>query len=201
MTRHRSDGKHWLAGLWRAFTSPSARWSFGAILIAGGIGGVLLWGGFNTFMEYTNTLEFCVSCHEMETTVYQEYKKSPHYENASGVRAVCADCHVPKDWGAKVLRKIQASSEIFHKLAGTVDTPEKFEAKRRQLAERVWATMKANNSRECRNCHEYQAMAFHKQRTESQQKMQLEAAPKNMACVECHKGIAHKFPLPPRDDE
>lgn len=61
MTRHRSGGKHWLAGLWRAFTSPSARWSFGAILIAGGIGGVLLWGGFNTFMEYTNTLEFCVS--------------------------------------------------------------------------------------------------------------------------------------------
>lgn len=201
MTRHPSAGKHWLAVLWRAFASPSARWSFGAILIAGGISGVVLWGGFNTFMEYTNTLEFCVSCHEMETTVYQEYKKSPHYENASGVRAVCADCHVPKDWGAKVLRKIQASNEIFHKLAGTVDTPEKFEAKRRELAERVWAAMKANNSRECRNCHDYKAMAFHKQRTEAQQKMQTEAAPKNMACIECHKGIAHKFPLAPRDDE
>lgn len=201
MTRHHSAGKHWLAGLWRVFSSPSARWSFGAILIAGGISGVLLWGGFNTFMEYTNTLEFCVSCHEMETTVYQEYKKSPHYENASGVRAVCADCHVPKDWGAKVLRKIQASNEIFHKLAGTIDTPEKFEAKRRELAERVWAAMKANNSRECRNCHDYKAMAFHKQRTESQQKMQLEGAPKNMACIECHKGIAHKFPQLPRDDD
>ncbi len=38
--------------------------------------GILFWGGFNTALEITNTEEFCVSCHEMQHTVYQEYKKS-----------------------------------------------------------------------------------------------------------------------------
>lgn len=189
-----------LAWCWKTFWKPPARYSLGALLIVGGVLGIIFWGSFNTFMEYTNTLEFCVSCHEMEQTVYQEYKNSVHYQNPSGVRAVCADCHVPKDWTAKLIRKVQASNELLHKVLGTIDTPEKFEAKRRELAERVWTTMKENNSRECRNCHSYQAMAFHKQRPDSRQKMEQEAAPKNVACIECHKGIAHKFPVPPRDD-
>ena len=37
--------------------------------------GVIFWGGFNTSMEVTNTMDFCISCHEMEENVYQEYKK------------------------------------------------------------------------------------------------------------------------------
>jgi nitrate/TMAO reductase-like tetraheme cytochrome c subunit len=94
-------------------------------------------GGFNTFMEYTNTLEFCVSCHEMDT-VYQEYTQSIHYENNAGVQAICSDYHVPKPWTAKLVRKVKASNEIYHKLKGTIDTPEKFEAKRMELANNVW---------------------------------------------------------------
>ena len=47
--------------------------------------GVIVWGGFNTAMEATNTLDFCISCHEMEENVYQEYKKTIHYTNRSGV--------------------------------------------------------------------------------------------------------------------
>jgi cytochrome c-type protein NapC len=186
--------------LWRSFWSPAKRMSFGVVLIIGGVAGVIFWGGFNTFMEYTNTMEFCISCHEMESTVYQEYKKSVHYSNPSGVRVTCADCHVPKDWTAKLIRKVQASGEIYHKLMGTIDTQEKFDARRLHLAERVWATMTQNNSRECRNCHSYEAMAFHKQTSNARQKMESEAAPKNTACIECHKGIAHKFPVAPRDD-
>jgi len=184
----------------RAWWARSAGWALIATLTTGAVGGVILWLGFNHVLEYTNSLEFCISCHEMESTVYQEYKLSPHYQNPSGVRVVCADCHVPKEWSAKMIRKITAVSDIYHTLIGSVDTPEKFEAKRRALAERVWEGMKASNSRECRNCHSYEAMAFHKQRNEARQKMQTEAAPKNMACIECHKGIAHKFPVPPRDD-
>ena len=51
--------------------------------------GVIFWGGFNTAMEATNTLTFCISCHEMEENVFQEYKKTVHYTNSSGVRATC----------------------------------------------------------------------------------------------------------------
>ena len=170
----------------------------GYMLLTGCLGGVILWGGFNTAMEYTNTLEFCVSCHEM-SSVHEEYKQSAHYNNRSGVRAICSDCHVPRDWGRKVLRKIKASSEIYHKLIGSIDTPEKFEARRLVLAERVWKEMTENNSRECRNCHAFTSMNFHKQSQRAREKME-EAMNKNTPCIECHKGIAHKKPVVPRDD-
>lgn len=183
--------------IWTWFWSPSSRFPWGGVLIVGGLAGIVFWGGFNTYMEYTNTLSFCVSCHEMRDTVYQEYKKSPHFSNPSGVRAVCSDCHVPKDWTAKLIRKVRASGEVYHKLVGSIDTPEKFEAKRRELAEHVWAEMKANDSRECRNCHSYEAMAFHKQSRRAQEKMQ-EGLKKGETCIDCHKGIAHN--LPARDD-
>lgn len=171
----------------------------GGMLLAGGIAGILFWGGLNTFMEYTNTLEFCVSCHEMDQLVHQEYKESAHYKNPSGVRAICSDCHVPRDWGRKVIRKIKASSEVYHKLIGSIDTPEKFEAKRQVLAERVWKEMAENDSRECRNCHSYDTMHFRKQGQRAAEKME-EAMKKGTPCIECHKGIAHKKPIVERDD-
>lgn len=185
--------------LWQWFIRPSRRYALGAIFAVGMVGGIIFWGGFNTFMEYTNTMEFCISCHEMEQTVYQEYKTSVHYSNPSGVRAICSDCHVPKEWTAKLWRKIKASNELYHKLVGTIDTPEKFETHRLEMAERVWAEMEANDSRECRNCHSYHAMDFDKQRQRSRRKM-TDAMEKGKTCIECHKGIAHKRPITDLDD-
>jgi nitrate/TMAO reductase-like tetraheme cytochrome c subunit len=59
-----------------------------------------------------------------------ELQQTIHYSNRSGVRAICSDCHVPHEWFAKVRRKIQASNELLHKVMGTIDTPEKYEAQR-----------------------------------------------------------------------
>jgi nitrate/TMAO reductase-like tetraheme cytochrome c subunit len=185
-----------LRRLWRWAWAPSPRWGLLTLLLVGGLGGVVFWGGFNTFMEYTNRLEFCVSCHSMSKP-YEEYKGSVHFSNASGVRAICSDCHVPKEWVPKLVRKVRATNELWHHLMGTIATPEKFEAERRTMAERVWATMKANDSHECRNCHSYTAMNFHKQTQRAREKME-EALKKGETCIDCHKGIAHK--LPPRDD-
>ena len=173
------------------------RWGAGTLLVVGGLAGILFWGGLNTAMEATNTMGFCVSCHEMRDTVYQEYQKSPHFRNASGVQATCPDCHVPKAWGPKVMRKIQASNELYHHLLGTIATPEKFESKRAELAEHVWASMKANDSRECRNCHSWEAMDFHKQTPRAKEKME-EGKAQGKTCIECHQGIAHR---PPKRDD
>jgi len=153
--------------------------------------GIIFWGGFNTAMEATNQLEFCIGCHEMEENVYQEYKPTIHYSNRTGVRATCPDCHVPKDWIHKMARKIQASNEVYHKIMGTVDTPEKFNEHRLELAKNVWKTMKETDSRECRNCHNFESMNPEFQRPRAR-KQHLNAFKTGQTCIDCHKGIAHK---------
>jgi nitrate/TMAO reductase-like tetraheme cytochrome c subunit len=153
--------------------------------------GVIFWGGFNTAMEATNTLDFCISCHEMEENVFQEYKKTVHYTNRSGVRATCSDCHVPDPWVHKVVRKVQASNELLHKALGTVDTPEKFNEHRLELAKRVWNAMKKTDSRECRNCHSFDSMNPEDQKGRAR-KQHMNAMEAGNTCIDCHKGIAHK---------
>ena len=152
--------------------------------------GVIFWGGFNTAMEVTNTMDFCISCHEMEENVFQEYKETIHYTNRSGVRASCSDCHVPRPWIHKVIRKIQASRELFHKALGTIDTPEKFNEKRLYLAKNVWHAMKSTDSRECRNCHNFDSMKPEDQKKRSR-KQHAAAMEDGNTCIDCHKGIAH----------
>jgi len=157
--------------------------------------GLLAWGGFNWAIEITNTEQFCISCHEMEQTVYQEYKQSIHFKNASGVKASCPDCHVPRPWLQKVTRKISASYELWQTLKGTIDTKEKFNAHRLELAEQVWADMKTSDSRECRNCHSFVDMDLKQQQKRARRKHDLTAIKKNnKTCIDCHKGIAHELP-------
>lgn len=153
--------------------------------------GVTFWGGFNWSLELTNTEQFCISCHEMEENVYREYQQTIHYSNRSGVRASCPDCHVPKDWIHKIQRKIQASNELLHKMLGTIDTPEKFNAKRLELAKHEWERMKNSDSRECRNCHSFQYMHQNSQKPRAL-KQHTAALQSGNTCIDCHKGIAHK---------
>ena len=152
--------------------------------------GVIFWGGFNTAMEATNTLDFCISCHEMEENVYREYTKTIHYTNRSGVRATCSDCHVPDPWVHKVVRKVQASKEVLHKILGTIDTPEKFNDHRLTMARSVWAAMKSTDSRECRNCHDFNSMNPEDQKKRSR-KQHINGMQAGNTCIDCHKGIAH----------
>jgi cytochrome c-type protein NapC len=180
---------------------PSRTFSVLSLLVFGFISGVLAWGGFNTVVEATNKEAFCIGCHEMRDNVYKEYSENTiHYTNRTGVRAVCADCHVPKEWGAKMLRKIQASRELYGKVVGTIDTREKFEAKRLQLAEREWARMKANDSLECRNCHTLQSMDPEKQKPRAKKSHEL-AVKNNETCIDCHKGIAHHKPKGMKEED
>ncbi len=182
-------------------SSSSAGGGVFKLLLLGIVLGIVLWGGFNTAMEATNTEKFCISCHEMEQVVYQELQDTIHFTNRTGVRATCPDCHVPKEWIHKVVRKIKASNELYHKALGTIDTPEKFEEKRLQLAQNVWKAMKDTDSRECRNCHDFDSMDFDRQEERSADRHE-EAIDNDYTCIDCHKGIAHALPAgyDPADD-
>ncbi|MFQ5535333.1 MAG: NapC/NirT family cytochrome c [Sphingomonadales bacterium] len=186
--------------LWRIFWRPTAHYSLGTILIVGFAGGIIFWGGFNWSLEMTNTESFCITCHEMNSNVYREYRGSVHDANASGVRATCPDCHVPKAWVHKMARKLRATNELFHHFAGTIDTRDKFEAKRIELAKNVWRTMLETDSRECRNCHKFEAMDVTLQERRARNR-HLQAIDERKTCIDCHKGIAHELPAGALDAE
>lgn len=172
---------------------PTAKYSVITLGVAGVVAGILFWGAFNWTVELTNTETFCISCHEMRVNVYEEYKDTIHYNNRSGVRATCPDCHVPKEWHYKMVRKVQATNELLHKVLGSIDTPEKFEAKRLELAENVWETMKETDSRECRNCHDFESMDYMDQGRRAVDQ-HIEGFDEGKTCIDCHKGIAHSLP-------
>lgn len=186
--------KSFLLALWRAFRSPSKHFSLGFLSLGGFLAGIVFWGGFNTALEATNTETFCIGCHEMEDNVYEELKSTIHYTNHSGVRATCPDCHVPHDWTAKIARKMQASKEVYGKIFGTIDTREKFNEKRLELARHEWARLKANDSLECRNCHHFEFMDFTLQGKRAVLAHSTALATGEKTCIDCHKGIAHNLP-------
>ena len=187
-----------LTRTWRVLRKPSTKYSLLALTSVSFVVGILFWGGFHTVLEATNSLEFCINCHEMRDNVYKEYKETIHYSNRSGVRATCPDCHVPREWGPKVLRKMRASLELWGKITGDIDTREKFEAMRMTLATHEWERMKATDSRECRNCHNWDAMSAEVQK-QTPYKKHMKAKAEGATCIDCHKGIAHHLPKEYRD--
>jgi len=184
----------WFKYYWRLLNSPSRHLSLGALTVGGFAMGIVFWGGFNTALEATNTEGFCVSCHEMSANTYQEMKPTVHFTNASGVRATCPDCHVPHDWTHKIARKMQASKEVWGWLFGTINTPEKFEAHRLTMAQREWARLQANDSLECRNCHNFEYMDFTEQNPRAAEAHERGLEEQGQTCIDCHKGIAHELP-------
>jgi len=186
--------KRLLRDIWRVASRPPGFMSLGGVTLGAFVFGVLFWGGFNTAVEYTNTEQFCISCHEMRDTVYQELQRTVHFSNRSGVRATCSDCHVPHDWTDKMARKMQASKEVWGALFGTIDTEKKFQEKRLHLAKLEWRRLKANDSLECRNCHSEDAMDLVVQEPRAQRIHERFLFTGEKTCIDCHKGIAHDLP-------
>lgn len=183
----------WLINIWKTLNKPAKYLTLGSISLTAFVMGILFWGGFNTALEATNTEEFCISCHSMESKPYQELQQTVHWSNHAGVRATCPDCHVPHDWSRKIARKMEASSDVWGWIFNTVNTSEKFEDKRLEMASREWARFDRDDSLACKNCHEYDSMKWDEMSTLAQKQMK-KAAEKDQSCVDCHKGIAHKLP-------
>jgi cytochrome c-type protein NapC len=147
-------------------------------------------------LAWTNTEKFCIGCHEMRDNVYAEFKGTIHDVNRTGVRAICSDCHVPREPVAMIQRKFKATLELWGHFRGVIDTPEKFEAHRAQLAQNVWRRMKETDSLECRNCHRAEKMDPDKQSDRAKAR-HAKGRAEGKTCIDCHYGIAHKEPQGP----
>ncbi len=171
----------------------------GVLLITLLVGGTLMAAGA-AGLAWTNTEGFCIGCHEMRDNVYAEFKGTIHDSNRSGVRAICSDCHVPREPIPMLKRKVAATFELWGHLTGKIDTKEKFEKHRYELAKNVWTTMIRNDSHECRNCHKAESMSSELQ-SEKARARHAKAKAEGLTCIQCHFGIAHKEPDGPGPQE
>lgn len=183
----------------RRLFSPSARWSVFALLFIGTVVGAVAVIGTQVSLAVTGTDEFCgTTCHSHQKFVYPDHKLSLHYANRTGVRAMCVDCHVPHSYPAKLFYKAEAGlTDAFAELRGTIATQEKFDKERWRLANIVWDEMRANNSANCRSCHDPAAWDSKKQ-SEDAVKQHKKFVAGKATCIDCHTGVAHKEPEEPK---
>lgn len=177
-------------GWLRSLLRPSPSRSILSLLVIGlvlGAGGLL---AFDATLHATSTEEFCVSCHEIEINTFRQFKETSHYQNASGVAATCSDCHMPKEFLPKMVRKVEAAREVWGHFTGIIDTPEKYAAHAPAMKEREINRLKANDSRECRNCHNADRMVLASQ-SERAQKYHKKMVSGESTCIDCHSGLAH----------
>ena len=184
-------------GLWsRLWQRPTSKWTLGIPLgavIAFILGGAAL-GTTNYVLHETSSTDFCYVCHSHDQFIRPEYEASTHFRNTSGVQASCADCHLPHDsWFELVWTKAVVSLDIIPELAGKLDTAEKYEAHRAEMAESVWREYKENNSEYCRSCHTTEAMDLESQDRRAARR-HSQAADKGETCIDCHYGIVHVLP-------
>jgi trimethylamine-N-oxide reductase cytochrome c-type subunit TorC len=161
-------------------------------IVAGGVLCLVAAAAVYVGAAATGTNEFCTSCHSMRTP-YDEYRRSAHYLNRSGMRAGCSDCHVPKHPLPFVAAKIAAARDLWGEIVGTLSTEEKFAARKLALAQRVWTRMEASDSRECRSCHDFDAMKNDLQSQKTRNR-HPKAIIKGETCIVCHKAVVHSRP-------
>ena len=191
--------KWWVNLQQRCATCSRVTLGAGVLVVTLLVSGVLLAAGA-AGLAWTNTEQFCIGCHEMRENVYAEYKGTIHDVNRSGVRAVCTDCHVPREPIPMLKVKVAAMHDLWGKLVGSIDTQEKFEKTRYKLATRVWERMKKNDSHECRNCRRVESMDPEKQSDKAKAR-HAKAKAEGKTCIDCHFGIAHKEPDGPGPQE
>jgi cytochrome c-type protein NapC len=144
-------------------------------------------------LAVTSTEEFCVGCHEMSYN-FAEYKGTIHDTNRTGVRAICTDCHVHHEPAELILDKIKATKDLYYTyVSPSIDTKEKFDAKRSEMAQRVWRAMKANDSHHCRSCHREDKMSPDLQSPKAKVR-HAKGKAVGKTCIEWHFAIAHKEP-------
>ena len=190
----------WWQALRQAYPNRSVLTLAIAILVVCVVvgGGVLAATAVTVHM--TSTEEFCVSCHELRDNAQAEFKGTVHDKNRTGIHVGCPDCHLPKELVPMMIRKVQATREVWGHLTGKIDTKEKYNKHRYEMAVHEWTRMKKNNSQECRNCHDASKMDPEKQ-SETARARHAKAKAENTTCIDCHFGIAHTEPDGPGPKE
>ena len=188
------SGGGFIKRTWRGLASPSARWSVLALLLVGIVIGFVATAGTQVMVYVTGTDKFCgTSCHSMQW-VANEHAASGHHTNRTGVKAGCHDCHIPAHYPELLWVKAKkGTKDVIGEMRGVISTEEKFKKERLAMARVVWDEYKADNSQQCRNCHQFSKEVVAKQK-EFVRPMHEQVLAGQATCIDCHKGIAHTAP-------
>jgi len=189
-----SERRGLIGRTWKRLSSPSARWSVLSLLVVGLVIGAVAVIGTQVMVARTGTNEFCgTSCHSMQW-VYKEYRESIHFANPTGIQATCHHCHIPHQYPELLWYKAKAGvRDVIGEMRGAISTEEKFKKARTELAERVWAEFKTNDSANCRTCHDFTPQVLDAQ-SEKAQLRHRNRAKESKTCIDCHTGVAHTDP-------
>lgn len=85
------------------------------------------------------------------------------------------------------------SLDIVPELMGKLNTPEKYEAHRGEMAKSVWTQFRKNDSEFCRHCHDLERMDLESQDRRASRR-HSKALDSGESCIDCHQGIVHALP-------
>ncbi len=162
------------------------------VFIVGGIAGIIFALSAEEMDRLTTTDEFCTSCHAMQIYIAnaETYKTSSHQMTASGVRAGCADCHIPTGLVvATYTHVVNGISDIWGQIRHDYENPETWKAEKARLAYAVRDWFRNNDSITCRGCHEEASI---KPRRKRGQRQHTEARESGMTCIDCHYNLVHE---------
>jgi nitrate/TMAO reductase-like tetraheme cytochrome c subunit len=180
----------------------SRKWlSMVGLLAMGALAGAAILAATTEMVRATSTNEFCASaCHSMQWA-NEAYQRSVHYSNSMGMRAGCADCHVPHHTGhAGPLEYLQLVAfktnigirDMIAEVRGTISTREKWERERPRLSKEFEQWVKAGHSITCQTCHDLRAFGGdYSALTKVVHAVLLHADTVN--CLKCHKHVGHVY--------
>ncbi len=166
-------------------------WLLVALLVAAvvvGAGGIV---GSVAFNRHTSTDAFCTSCHAMALQADDPYyQHSAHFANAEGVRASCADCHIPTtNWFVETYTHVSSGTrDVFANFTHNFNDPKVWAAHRTEMAKQVRAQMHAQDSITCRDCHEADAIHPTSDAGRAAHAMLHQG---KVTCVDCHSNLVH----------
>ena len=156
-------------------------------------------------VHYSSTDEFCTNaCHSMQWAT-DAYRRSEHYSNSLGLRAGCADCHVPyhtKHSGPlEYLERVAFKTKIgirdmIAEARGEIATRGQWEQERPRLSREVEQWFKDSRSITCQQCHDLKAFGGDYSKMTKMVHADLLLAT-TVNCIKCHKRAGHVYGADP----
>lgn len=160
------------------------------VALAGIVVGICLSGGAGALLHKTSSNEYCMKCH-YHTDADVAWKQSYHYNNGSGTKTDCIDCHLPESgtcryYKAKVLTGAKDILSYWTKDKEEIDWESKKELE--------YASKIVYNE-SCKRCHvnlypqgiNDDGITAHLYYDENEEKLDLQ-------CISCHLDAGHYNP-------